>query len=92
MYYHGIFGSVFPLIGVIIFTYLFTEPSIWTAFVYPSSAGYIWLSAASCLETVGVATNIVAFQTEETAFISLLTYQSLIWAFLSDVIIFQVEF
>lgn len=48
--------------------------------------------AASCGDTLGVTTYTIAFQSDKASFVSLLSYISVLYAYLGDMLIFNERF
>ena len=84
MFWHGLFGTVVPLIVVMIYS-----GASGNNFLQYSSTGYLWIFLGGCTDTLACITNVVAFQNDSSSFIGLMTFTGVVYAFLADVFIFD---
>lgn len=89
MFWHGVIGIVMAL-GAIAVVALTTEQGF-TIFSYDLQTYGLILAATMC-DTLALNSQTIAFQSGSSGFISLISYFGVLYAFLSDCLIFHESF
>lgn len=88
MFWNGALGLLLSVIGVGVASWVTSES---TLFNY--SATVYWLIfGAAIADTLGVYSMTIAFQSDTSGFVSLISYINVIYAFLADYFIFKENF
>lgn len=87
LFSYSIFGFLATVIILII-----ESLANWTPWRFTGYTGdqYGWMILAASVSTISLVCNIIAAQNEKAAIIQMIGYISLVYAFLGDVLIFDV--
>jgi len=89
MFYYGVLGSILPFIGLSIYSAVTNEP-MYVLTDYPKA--FSWLLLGSICDMSFVICLIIAFQSDTTGFVSLISYTGIIWGFIADLVLFKQSF
>jgi hypothetical protein len=82
--YASIIGTVIP------FSYTLIHSAITgDAFFNYSKIGWFWLILGGLTDSQAISSGIVAYQSDDSTFVSMLSYISVVWAFTSDLLFFN---
>jgi len=84
MFFHSALGFTIPLV----ITLLFCAITGTTFFQY-DAAGWTWLTIGALCDLVGCIFNVIAFQNDESAFIAVVQYSQVFYAFVVDIVAFN---
>jgi drug/metabolite transporter (DMT)-like permease len=86
MAWHGLLGFTVPLIVILIYCAVTSQ----TLMNY-TSAGYFWLFMGGVADVCTCMFNVIAFQSYNPGFVSLMMYCSVFYAFIADIFIFKIS-
>ena len=84
MFFHSLLGFTIPLLIVVLYCVITGA----TFFQYVP-AGWLWLSIGALCDLIGCIFNVTAFQNDESAFIAVIQYSQVFYAFLVDIFAFK---
>jgi drug/metabolite transporter (DMT)-like permease len=95
LFYHGVIGSIFAITMSLLTPLVNSKGGSYsqgiTLFQH-SGSQYLVMVAASLLDSLGMFANTYAFQVEDSAFVSLVSYLLILYALLQDLVIFNENF
>ena len=86
MFWHGAVGMIVPTLIAIVIALIGGQP-----FYTYDGWGYFWLFLGASADVMACAGGLIAFQSDESSFVSLLAYIQLVWVFLVDFFLFKVD-
>ena len=92
MFWHGIIGILFALIAVGVSYFIDSEPGSGLSILNYSAEVYGLIIAATLCDTLAVNSMTIAFQSDSSGFVSLISYIGVIYAFTADSLIFNEHF
>jgi len=84
MFFHGALGFTVPLV----ITLIYCACTDLTMFQY-AAAGWLWICMGGLSDLLACSFNVIAFQNDESAFISVLNYSQVFYAFILDIFVFE---
>jgi len=84
IFWHSVIGATGSLVVVLILWGVTGNPPL-----SYSPEGWLWLNCASVFDFFCIFSQIVAFQSDNSSFVALLSYSSVVYAFLCDIFIFK---
>lgn len=92
MFWHGVLGIVLAVSGVLIEAIFVQNPEGGLRIFHYSGAVYALMLGATLFDSGAVNFVTIAFQSDSSGFVALISYISIIYAFLADRIIFHESF
>ena len=91
MFWHGVLGLLLAVAGVLIEACFTEMPNGLRIFTY-TGAVYGLMMAATLFDSLSVNAMTVAFQSDSSGFVALISYVSILYAFIADRLIFHESF
>ena len=87
MFWHAILGFTVPLAIIIVYCLVAHE----TFMVYHNGMAYLWIFIGALCDLAATTFNVLAFQNDNSSFLSLIAYTGVVYAFLFDYFLFKVS-
>ena len=90
MFWHGALGFTVSVLCVLIEAWLSEDSSM--RILNYSGHVYMLMAISTILNTVGVTSMTIAFQSDSSGFVSLISYVNIFYSFIFDRIVFKEKF